>query len=527
MEKNQVLNLTFASSLTDLCELNSSFDKATLRIAYAGKNKNRSSISKDVFEKCINTMYNCPIVCNYDRDTDSLGGHDVEVVRKEDGSLSLINVTTPIGCVPESAKYWWETVAEDDGTEHEYLYTEVLIWKRQEAYKKIKRDGITNHSMEIQIKDGELVDGYMNIYDFEFTAFCLIGVTPCFESSALVFAEQDFKQQLTMMMQDLKDSFKEVTAPEGVDDIHPQKYSMEGGEKVLDEKMKLLVEYGIDVDSLEFSIDDFTLDELKEKLEAMKADNNSDNDPVASEEDFADNSSNGEEQGEEEKFALTQQIVDEIRRELESEKVETGWGYEARYCYIDCDFNSNEVFAYDISDWFVYGFNYTVNGDAITVDFNSKKRKKFAIVDFEGDDQIAAVASVFARAEQAIKDNAGWETKYNTASETITSINNELAELRKFKEDTEAAEADANRRTVLEKFKDLEGIEAFESLKENCGEYDLDTLEEKCFALRGRYGMKATFSAETPKAPKLIVSKTDTSEEPYGGVIEKYLGNIS
>lgn len=34
--KTEILNLTYASSLTDLCEINSSFDSGILRIAYTG-----------------------------------------------------------------------------------------------------------------------------------------------------------------------------------------------------------------------------------------------------------------------------------------------------------------------------------------------------------------------------------------------------------------------------------------------------------------------------------------------------------
>ena len=44
--KTEILNLTYASSLTDLCEINSSFDSGILRIAYTGDNRNGSSIPK-------------------------------------------------------------------------------------------------------------------------------------------------------------------------------------------------------------------------------------------------------------------------------------------------------------------------------------------------------------------------------------------------------------------------------------------------------------------------------------------------
>ena len=107
---NKTLNLTFASSLTRLCSINSSFDQGILKIAYEGDNRNKSHISKEAFIKSLPTIYNCPLVCNYDRETDTLGGHDMEVVRDGDGTLRIINSTTPVGCIPESAKTWFEEV---------------------------------------------------------------------------------------------------------------------------------------------------------------------------------------------------------------------------------------------------------------------------------------------------------------------------------------------------------------------------------------------------------------------------------
>lgn len=152
---SKIMNLTYASSLTNLRELNSSFDTAVLQIAYPGDNRNKSRIDKGTFEKCLPSIYNCPIVCNYDREADALGGHDMTIVQNADGEAKLINLTTPIGVVPESTKPFWRMVTESDGAEHEYLCTDVLIWKRQEAYAKIKRDGVTAQSMEITVKSGK------------------------------------------------------------------------------------------------------------------------------------------------------------------------------------------------------------------------------------------------------------------------------------------------------------------------------------------------------------------------------------
>lgn len=508
---NKVLNLTYASSLTRLCEINSSFDSGILRIAYTGENRNGSYIDKKTFEKCMKTIYNCPIVCNYDRDSDTLGGHDVEVVRDGDGELKIINVTTPVGCIPESAKIFWETVEEDDGSTHEYLCAEALLWKRQEAYQKIKKDGFSAQSMEIAVKDGESVDGIYKIYDFEFTAFALIGVEPCFESASLAFSKQDFKQQLSQMMLEIKDSFSMVT-PSSEDDIHTKKCSMEGGEKALDEKMNLIAKYGIDMDKLDFSLEDLSLEELEEKLKAFvdTSGEKHDTEPVTDE-------GNSELDG---KFALESNLKGEIIRTLESETIQREWGECTRYWFVDYDKDSSVVYCWDTEDWLLYGFPYMVDGDSVTIDYACKKRKKYEIVDFDEGDQVSPFDRVFAMFEGKIKSNTELEAKYQTATGTIAAMETELDELRKFKSDTVAAIAQGERYEVFSRFEDLAGVEAFETLKENCTDYDVATLEEKCFAIRGRNSV-VKFASE-PKSPKLRVEKTDITKAPYGGLFERY-----
>lgn len=501
----KVLNVTYASSITDICEINSSFDRGVLRICYTGENRNKSYIAKEDIERNIRTIFNCPLVCNYNRETDTLGGHDMEVVRSSDGSLRLVNITQPIGVIPESARVWFEDYEEDDGSVHEYLYAEALLWKRQEAYQKIKKDGITAHSMEITVKNGEMVDGIYHIKDFEFTAFALIGVEPCYESSALeMFSRIDFKQQLSEMMQDLKTTFTSVNPLHEDDDTKQDNFSMEGGRGALDSKLELLAKYGIEADSLDFSIDDMSIEDLTAKLEAMKADND--------------------------KFALVSNLIDELIRVLSSEKTVCECCEYSRYWYVDCDTDACEVYCWDTSDWLLYGFTYAVDGDRVTIDFDSKKRKKYVIADFDNgtsDDQGSPFAEVFNKMSERLGALADIEKKFNDASDTIASMQSELDELRSFKAAADTAAEDAKREEVFSQFTDLEGIEAFDTLRANCAEYDLETLEEKCYAIRGRNGATVKFAFEANKTPKVKVEKTDISNEPYGGLFDKYAADGS
>lgn len=501
----EVLHLTYSSSLTNLCEVNSSFDAGVLRIAYHGKNQNKSYISKETFERCLKTIYNCPVVCNYDVEADTIGGHDMELVHSGDGSLRLINITEPIGVIPESAKVFWETVEEDNGDLHEYLCAETLLWKRQPAFAKVKRDGITAQSMELTIKDGKSVDGIYHIDDFEFTAFALLGdCKPCFESASLVFAKQDFKQQLSEMMLELKESYTTVNPSNEDDNTHQTEYSTEGGEKVLDKKQELIEKYGIDVTTLDFSIDDFTVEELTEKFEAMTQA------PVVEQPVVS------------EKFALTSNIVEEICSSLSAIKVQREWGECTRYHYVDCDFEAKEVYCWDSNDWLLYGFPYEFNGDNIDIDFESKKRKKYVIADFDEGEQTSPILGVFSQMEEQLRASADIAAKYQSASDTIASMETELSELRKYKSDIEDTIARGERDEVFAQFEDLVGVEAFETLKADCMKYDLETLEEKCFALRGRQGVSAKFSAEPTTVPKIKIDKEHKEKQPYGGLFEKY-----
>lgn len=524
---DKVTNITFTSSLTDLCEVNSSFDSGVLRICYTGKNRNGSYISKETIERNLKTIYNCPVVTNYDRDTDTLGGHDMEVVKDSEGELCLVNLTQPIGVIPESGRTWFEEYTDDEGVTHEYLYADVLLWKRQEAYKKIKSDGVTKHSMEISVTNGHSRDGVYYIDDFEFNAFALIGCEPCFESSALeMFSASDFKKQLSEMMSDLKESFTTVNSSKEDDNTHPQ-ISMEGGEKVLNEKIELATKYEIDVDSLDFSIEDFELEELEEKFKAMKADTKKDDEEDV-EEEVVDDEKDDEEKkdDEEEKFALLSNIREEVRRAFEGKMIPAPWDDDdmiPEYWIVDMDIEAKEVYCIDECDHLLYGFSFSIDGDVVIIDFESKKRKKYEIVDFEGvEEQPAPIDPMIALMSEEIKKYQDVEAKYTESENTIKSMQTELDELREFKRSTESAILEAEREEIFSNFEDLVGVEAFEALRNDCDKLDLETIEEKCFAIRGRQGSVQKFSTKEQKTKLPVERTTEVSNEPYGGLFEKY-----
>lgn len=502
-----VMHVRFESSLENLCEANSSFDTAKLKICYTGENRNGSFISKETIEKCMNTIYNCPIVCHYDRETDSIGGHDMEIVSDDDGTIRLVNITTPVGVVPESATPYFETAPDANGVEHEYFCTDVLLWKRQEAYRKIVSDGTVGHSMEINVFDGgtDKESGLYNINDFEFTAFCLLGdgVTPCFEGASVeMYSMSEFKVKMEDMMRDLKESFSLVTASnEEVADIHPQENSMEGGEVLEFEENVLQGQETAEDGHVEFA-SDAADDSVRQVVD-----------------DSA------------EAFELASNLRSSLHEAVRGMEVIVKWGDEMpRYWYVDHDAEAMLVYAEDEKDYHLYGFSYSMNGDKVEIDVDSRKRMKYAIVEYDEGEDMSPLVPLFELIDERFEANdKAWAEKFQAASDTIDTMTAELSELevlRKFKSDTEAAAASEAREAVFNEFSDLNGVEAFEALRENCADIEVSDLEEKCYAIRGRQETQMKYSRSSG-SPKIRVDRSVNENKPYGDLFDLYGENKS
>lgn len=395
---------------------------------------------------------------------------------------------------------------EDNSGVHEYLCVDALIWKRKRRIEKSKMMALQTSQWKSPSKKEKWLTGCTSSNDLNSQRFaCWEQQSPCFESASLeMFSCDGFKQQLAEMMQEFKEAFTTAQPSKEVG-IHPQNYS-EGGEEVLEQKVALMAEFGLTTEMLDFNIDDFSVEELREKFEALKT---TGSEPAAN-------------AGNPESFALEGQFRDELFGALESEKVETCWGMDSHYWFWDYDRDASEVYATDVTDWNLYGFPYSMDGDHVVIDFAGKKRMKLSLVPFDEGGQADPISGMFAKiTEKYSANDTQWAEKYQTASDTISSMENELGTLRQFKTDTEDAAAKGEREKVFAQFEDLVGVEAFENLREHCTEYAVDVLEEKCYAIRGRNGTAAKFSVE-PKSPKLVVEKTSVTPEPYGGVFTEY-----
>ena len=340
------------------------------------------------------------------------------------------------------------------------MCTDVLLWKRQEAYEKIVSDGIVYESMEIKVKEDHLDNGMYVIDDFEFLAFCLLGnCEPCFESASLAtFSSDAFTSELYAMLEEVPMATRNYL--EGVTN------------KLVNKKLKLVEKYGLTLDDLDFELAAYTIDEVEDKLAAIR-----------------------------ERLGVSQ--IDEedpvVTPPEEENPTEPGTDPDANPGTDESqdsgqDNNQEDVEEHSLEE------DRTGHAKDDPEDEEDKKPQ-------DNDDE-------FACGEDEKK------TSCAISEEDFALLKKELKELREFKNQI----LSEKKAELFSMFSDLESNEDFKDLKNNADKYDLTAIEEKCFAIRGR---TATFSMNQTykKAPVLPVLDHEPTYEPYGGVVKKYLHN--
>lgn len=438
-------------------------------------------------------MFNCPVVANYDVETNTIGAHDVELIQNKDGDYELINLTCPVGIVPESATWFWKTITDENNVSHEYLCTEILLWKRQPCYKTLKENGITRQSMEIKMLSCDLVDGKLCVYKFEFLAFCLLGTAePCFESASIqLFSNTQFNSAYTEMMQDFKKTFSTI--------------QQKDGDNVKD-KIDLLQEYGVTIDQLGIDINKFSLEEIKTKILEFK--NISD-----------------------EQFKLESQFRSEIINILHSRKIETEHGLEIEYWFVDYDRENQEIYVIGAEDNKLYGLPFTVNGDTVTIDFTCKKRKKYEITDFvDGDpDTLTSFNQVVTEIFSIANDKYyTLESDFEDYKKNHSHSDEDFSILETYKKTKETEEQEEKAKNIFRKFaSQLDNYPEFEMLKVNHDGLTINQIEDQCYMLAGKkstkFSMNPSGSSDKLKLP-FGVSNDSAPSDPYGGLFQKYGG---
>lgn len=517
-ERGEELDTQFTSvpvtyTFEDILDLNEDLAKGKLRVAYTGQNRNGSYIGKAAFENAVGTLAYKPVVAHYIPEKEDFGGHDGKVVETPDGDVAYVNITEPVGVIPENTKWCFET-AKEDGIDRNYFTIEVILWKRQRAYELIKAKPFTKHSMEIEVLDGHMENGFYQIDAFRFLAFCLLGedVEPCFEGSKLQLFEVDaFQKSITEFVETIR-KYHLNTSLFG-SDIHN-----EGKEEVepMEKEMEMATEP-------EVSANEPAVEESGAEPETLAME------PVT------------ELSGE--NFELTSNLMSQIQEGLCAVTVEMEWGAMCRYWYVDTDFSAQMVYCFDMNDDHLYGLHYDLNGDVVSIDFDSCKRMKFAIVEFaDGDenlplqfvadmckgytDEIAEMRTNLNRVTAELADTNELYDALKVQNENLTEENTTLTQ---FKRDAEFAQAKAEKEALFVKWEALIGeTEKFSALREQMDNYEIAALETelKCiFAdTKADFALKSVEASKTEKKTTRIPMERKVSEnvEDYGGLYSKY-----
>lgn len=221
-------------------KLNKQFALVDILLCYHGENRNYTSISKQVIESALPSLYGIPIVGEYiylDDGSQDFGSHGGKIIISDDG-IKFEDTTKPYGFVTKDAvdTASWVTVTEKDGhTQHEYLQLKgCIVWS--DRYEEVTKllDENYGQSMEIQISKGHYNDDhYFVVEDFIFSAACILGshtdgsdVIPCFESACIGrhYELSSFKKEYEHMLNEYKKTQVNNTNSEGVHKMELTKF---------------------------------------------------------------------------------------------------------------------------------------------------------------------------------------------------------------------------------------------------------------------------------------------------------------
>ena len=500
MEKKETKVLAKFSNLT---QFNSQFSKAKIYIAYHGDNRNYTSISKDVFEDMIPSLYGIPVVGEWIENVDSedgggYGSHGGKIEISDKG-VKYIETTKPIGFVGQDAETSWETVTEEDGQEHEYLVASpVYLWtgRYPEAQSIIENEN--SQSMEIQVFDGDYRDDeYFDIKKGEFSALCVLGnVEPCFEQSAFKeFSKDEFKAEFNLMVKELKESL--------LTDV-------EGGGNVKDEKSK---EFKVEETAEEMVADEIVVDEVDETIEETTVETKAEettekvteevNEEIEEEAEPTTEESTEETSVEE---TVEEEFVAEEQEETKKDFELSTWDLRDAIGNIlnPIDANGNRTYDFWVMDVFQ---TYVIVADESKS--NTYYKVEFAISE---DDKVSVGEKVQIFLEWLTQEQKDSLDAEKSAFEVLKS---EVEALKEFKANIQAQEQSDDIEEVFEKFATLLKEEDYADLKDGALEMGVDVLEkELSFRLVQK---KFDFSKVVKKdKTKVQIKEVNTEVLPYG-----------
>ena len=505
-------NLKFSS----FEKLNENFLKAKCYVLSLGKNANKSHFSKENVDRAYPSLAYAPVIGHLmvdDNGVYHLGGHDYHLDMND---LKLKSQCVPFGVAVPSESPVYEDVTEENGNVSTYLTCEVIIWigRYPELADAFYSDSVfTNQSMEIfysnsaPLKDDPT---YTDIIDFSFDALCMLqksdddkfNVTPCFPSASIVPITYSIdKNEFSSLMGELKEELSLYFSKNNSDE--------KGGKVNLDEKLEILQKFNKTIEDLDFSIDDMSVEDLSAKMEELFGEKEPKAEPIAFSATYK-----------EKRQALQNALDPIVVKDVEGNYV------EETYFYIE-DFSDEYVFV-EKDHWTANDYDCKYGRFAYTFD----EATRTATISSEFEEMVKVWLTLDEKAK-VDEERANYETKYSDLEKEFSDykaehsfLDSEFNVLKEYKENKEVEERKCAEDALFADYEETIGeTEEFKSLKEKASEFSLDALKKECLCIVGMYSM-TNKTKETNKSDSLKFSlEPEVSEdEPYGGLMKKYLG---
>ena len=500
------LSVDFGMRLENFEKLNENFTRAKCYVLALGKNQNKSYFSQESVDKAYPSLAFVPVVGHLMTTEDGkhyLGGHDYKLNLD---TLELESMCVPFGVAIPSETPTYESVVEN-GNVSTYLTSDIILWtgRYPELNDAVYSDSIMfGQSMEIFFEESKPLEednSYTDITSFTFDALCLLNksddakfnIEPCFPNAAVVKADysvikEDFNRTFEEMKNELKMYFSNI----GGNDLD--------GNTNMNEESKPIVNFSAT---------------YNQKREAIRNTLNGMN--------SVDRDSQGN-------------LVEEIEYWL--------MDFADDYALVEKSIWNAE--GYSRTNWKI-GYEYdevnsvaTFVGDAkeVTCEWlTAEDKAKLAEASAQKEQEI--VASFTEVIDEMKNEYEEMEADFSATKEVVKSLTNENKELEKYKADREAKDRKAGEEAIFAKFDDklgkIEAYTAFKADAETVANMSLEDIEEKCFAIAGKYQFtadKAKDDAEETDEKmtfaRILVDGTsqfddiETVVPAYGGLIEEY-----
>lgn len=466
-------------------EVDDSFDsekflKLKLRVMHDGKAAHNMSFLADSLKDAESTLYNSPILANVIFDSKNqpqFSSHDKHIEKDYAGNVRIIYDEIPIGVITESSTY---EIKKESG--RNYVYAEAYIWKRYSNYALdiINRDKNIKLSAEINILDFYIdkKTNYKVIKKFKYNGITLLGNhrNPGMKNAqaSIEFdnSKIDKKEYMVALMDELKQCIHDYNNENG----------MEGGNEIL---------------KTEIEVDE---NKAEQTNEAVAEDNAEfeESSNKETEETVTNTDDNAE-------FELTsnevRRIICDAVRGLSLKSDDYIWlnDYDSKYLYLNKEQKIDGVYKTTHTRC-----SYTLLDGKVTI----------------GNDEVETVYKILTVDE------------WNTLEAEREKQNAEFDELKTFKIKTINAQRKAQLDVLFDKFDDsLKDVKEYIDLKENNVDFDVQTIEEKCFALFGKIKLESDTDFDEgndDNEVEVVVTGADTefeddSQNDYlGGYLNKY-----